>query len=231
MASKPMPMLRARNAGDPQADLIALVLTHRAILDDLSRLAACLEEMAGRDTPPARAHAVGRYTTALLAAIRAHHENEDDIIWPVLAATARQAVDLAPLTDDHQAIDAATVRAGQALAVLAAEPGPGAAGLRAPVGGLRDLLDEHIADEEEHLFPAMRRYLSAEAYRWCEQQIGRQAWRPGQRFTLPWLARHARPDELSRLLAVRGWPARILLAAARPGYARLERRAFGSAGS
>lgn len=74
----------------------------------------------------------------------------------------------------------------------------------------------------------MRRYLPAEAYRWCEKQIQRKASRRGLRFTVPWLARYARPDELSRRLATGGWPARSLLAATRPGYARLERRAFGA---
>jgi hypothetical protein len=43
--------------------------------------------------------------------------------------------------------------------------------------------------------------------------------------TLP--ALHACQDELQRLLAGSGWPARIIQAAARPGYDRLERRAFG----
>ena len=50
--------------------------------------------------------------------------------------------------------------------------------------------------------------------------------RPGLWFTVPWRARYAQPDELSRRLATGGRPARILLAATRPGYARLERRAF-----
>jgi hypothetical protein len=31
-----------------------------------------------------------------------------------------------------------------------------------------------------------------------------------------------------KLVLIGGWPARILLAATRPGYARLERRAFGA---
>jgi iron-sulfur cluster repair protein YtfE (RIC family) len=227
MAGKTAPALKARNAGDPQADLTSMVLVHRAIRDDLRRLATCLEEITDRRAPPSRVRALGRYTAALLAAIRAHHEDEDDIIWPLIAATARQAVDLTPLTDDHQAIDAAVGRAGQALAAFTAEPGRGTAGLRASVIGLRDLLDEHITDEEEYVFPAMRRYLPAEAYRWCEKQIRCRAPMPSRRFTAPWLARHAGPDELSRLLAGRGWPARILLTATRPGYARLERRAFG----
>jgi iron-sulfur cluster repair protein YtfE (RIC family) len=221
-------MLKARSAGDPQADFTSLVLVHRAIRDDLGRLTACLGEIADQGAPPPRVRAVGRYTAALLAAIRAHHRYEDDIIWPVIAATARQAVDLTPLTDDHQAIEAAVGRAGQALASFTAEPGPGAAGFRASVRALRDLLDEHIADEEQYVFPAIRRYLPADAYRWCEQQIRRQASRPSRRFTVPWLARHARPDELSRLLAARGWPTRILLTATRPAYGRLEHQAFGA---
>ena len=66
--------------------------------------------------------AIGRYTAALLAEIRAHQESEDDVLWPVIAATAGQAVDLAPLTDDHRAIEAAVRRVSQALASFRAQP-------------------------------------------------------------------------------------------------------------
>jgi len=105
--------------------------------------------------------------------------------------------------------------------------GPGTpAELRASVSELGEMLDEHIADKEGQLFPAMRRYLTADAHRWCERQIQRTASQPGLRFTAPWLARYAQPDELSLRLAGGGWPARILLTATRRGYARLERQAF-----
>ncbi len=202
-----------------------MVVVHRAIRQDLRRLAACLAQIAERGAPPSQARAIGRYAAALLAEIRAHHESEDEVLWPLIAATAGQAVDLAPLTDDHRAIEAAVGRASQALASFRAEPRT-LAELPASVTDLRDMLDEHIADEEDQILPAMRRYLPAETYRWCEKQIERKASRPGIQFTAPWLARHAQPDELSRRLATSGWPARILLAATRPGYARLERRAF-----
>ena len=43
----------------------------------------------------------------------------------------------------------------------------------------------------------------------------------------PWLAQHTQPDQRSQLPTTSGWPARILLATTRPGYARLERPAFG----
>jgi hypothetical protein len=36
----------------------------------------------------------------------------------------------------------------------------------------------------------------------------------------PWLAQHTQPDQRSQLLTTNGWPARILLATTRPGYAR-----------
>lgn len=204
-----------------------MVVIHRAIRQDLRRLAACLGETAALGAPPSQARAIRRYTAALLDQIRAHHQNEDDILWPVIAATAGQAVDLTPLTDDHQAIRAAASRASQALASLGAEPDVFAE-LHASVSELRDMLEEHIADEEEQVFPAMRRYLPPHADRWCQQQIQRKAALPGRRFTAPWLARYARPGELRRLLAVGGWATRIVLLATRPGYARLERQAFGA---
>ena len=128
----------------------------------------------------------------------------------MLAATAGQAVDLTPLTDDHQAIRAAADRASQALASFRGAPGT-LAELHASVSQLHDMLDEHIADEEQQILAAMRRYLPADAYRWCEQQTRRKGALPGLRFTAPWLARHAQPDELNRLLAAGGWPARIVL--------------------
>ena len=226
MATTPPFALRARTTREPEPYLTLLVVIHRAIRQDLRRLEACLAEMADGGAPPAQARAIGRYTAALFAEVCRHDENEDGILWPVIAATAGQAVDLTPLIDDHQVIEAAVGRASQALASFHAEPGT-PTDLHASITELRDMLDEHIADEEQQIFPAMRRYLPAEAYRWCERQIQRTALRPDLRFTAPWLARYAQPDELSRWLATGGWPARILLAATRPGYARLERQAFG----
>lgn len=137
-------------------------------------------------------------------------------------------VDLTPLTDDHQVIEAAVGQASRELARFASAPAKYAAALRGSVRELRDLLGEQVADEETQLFPAMRRYLPAEAYRWCEQQIRRKAGLSSLRFTVPWLARFAHPDERRRLPAAGGWSARVMLAAAHHRYDRLERRAFGA---
>ena len=202
-------------------------VTHRAIRQDLRRLTACLSGIAARGVPSSRVDAICRYTAALLAGIRAHLDDEDRIVWPVIAAAAGAAVDLTPLTDDHEAIRAAASQVSRIVAAVRADPGA-LAELHAPIDGLRDMLDEHIEDEEAQIFPAMLRYLPADAYWWCEEQLGRTSSPSRRRFAAPWLARYAWPDEQSRLLARGGWLARIVLATARPGYARLERRAFGA---
>ncbi len=219
------PSLRPRTSHEPEPDLTSLVVTHRAIRQDLDRLATRLAATGELEPPAARA--LGRYTAALLAAIRAHHENENDIIWPLIAATAREAVDLVPLADDRVVVEEAAGRAEHALAWFAAEPGTGTAALQASIGELRDLAVEHIADEETQLLPVMRRYLPAPAFRWVERQIPRKTAPSGPLFVVPWLARHARDGELRCLLAAGGWRARAALATGRPHYSRLERRAFG----
>jgi len=209
-----------------------MIVTHRAIRQDLRRIGACLGELAlaSEDVPaapPARARAVRRYTAALLTEIRAHQQGEDEVLWPVIAVFAGQAVDLAPLTDDHQAIEVTAAKASGALGRLHAEPA--ALGeLCTQVKALSCMLDEHIADEEAQVVPAMRRYLTVGACQWCEKQIWRRTPLRDRTFTVPWLARHARPQELRRLLAPGGCLAWPLLAAARPGYRRLERQTFGS---
>lgn len=124
MTTAPPFALRTRTAEEAEPDLTSIVVIHRAIRQDLRRL----------------------------------------------AATAGQAVDLAPLTDDHQAIRAAADRASRALASFRAAPGT-VAELHTSVRQLRDMLDEHIADEEQQILAAMRRYLPADSYRWCEQQM------------------------------------------------------------
>jgi Hemerythrin HHE cation binding domain len=199
----------ARRPADPEPDLTPLLVKHRAIREDMARLAGVLAESA----TATRRGAVRRYCAALFTEIASHLDDEDGILWPVIAAAAGPCVDLAPLTDDHQAIGAALGRAARELT-------------RTRVRELHDMLDEHIADEEAHILRAMRNYVPALAYRWCEEQSWHRASLAAQRFRAPWLARFAGPGELSTVLAAAGREARLLLAATRYSYARLERRAF-----
>jgi hypothetical protein len=221
MPSVPPSAQAARRPGDPEPDVTSLLVTHRAIRRDLARLTATLALDAGAPLTSAHRRALRRYGAALFAEISRHVDEEDGLLWPVIAATAGQSVDLAPLTDDHQAITATLGRAARALA--------GSVGAQAaePVRELRDMLDEHIADEEVRILPAMRRYLPAGAYRAYETAAWRRAPLASLRFRAPWLARAAGLSEQPALLGPGGWRARTLLVAGNRGYARLERRAFG----
>jgi hypothetical protein len=209
MSAAPRFALRPRSAHEPEPDLVRLVVTHRAIRQDLDQLASCLGEDSARSAR--RAAARWRYTAALLAQVAAHNDGEVDILWPMTAAAAGQAVDIAPLADDRHAVTVALTRADEELGAVREGSGEPAR-LQASLRHVSDLLDEHLADEELQMFPAIRRYLRTDAYRWCERQMQRHAPPRARRFAPAWLASHAHRDELPRLRATCVWPDRILLA-------------------
>jgi uncharacterized protein len=216
-------VLASRSPADPKPDLTLLLVTHRAIRQDLARLAAVLAQSAEASAATARYGALRRYAAALFAEISNHFDDEDAVFWPVIAATAGQCVDLGPLTDDHQAIGAALDRA---LAAFAASSADRMARSGELVNDLAGMLDGHIADEERQIIPAVCRYTPAYACRWSDERTWHRASLASLRFRVPWLARFASPGELATMLDAAGWQVRLLLAAARPRYARLERRAF-----
>jgi putative ABC transport system ATP-binding protein len=215
---------RARH--EPQPDLAVMVVTHRAMREDLRRLARCLD-VDGSDVPVARAQALREYAGAVLGEIRGYHATEERLVWPAVAAAAGQALDLSPLQDDHRAIAAAVGRADRVLAATS-DSRTWLAGLHDLVSELSDMLNDHIADVEQQVFPAIRHYLPAEAYQRCERQVKQAIWRRGSRFGGPWRARFAQPGERSALLPQGGPLTRLGRSAARFEYSRLERRVFGA---
>ncbi len=226
--------LKTRTTAEPEPDLVSTLVTHRALRRDTRRLDVCLKQFAGSGPSPAPTDAVCRYAAALLVQVRARLESEAEVLWPVIAATAGAAVDLAPLADDHKAIEAAIREASRVLTswrTVRSAVGAFDAlnGLCLAVAILREMLDAHLDDEEEQVLPAMRRYLTAEACLWCDKRIWRKTRLRERTFAVPWLARYAHPDELRQLLVPGGPPAWVLLAVTRPGYARLEQQAFGLA--
>jgi putative ABC transport system ATP-binding protein len=226
MAIEPPVTLRVGTKHEPGPDLTVMVVTHRAMREDLRRLTARLS-VAESDLDSAWAPSISRYSMAVLAEICSWHEIEEREIWPAVAAAAGQAVDLSPLIDDHHAIAAAADRARRALA-RSRQSGAATADLQGVVTDLRSMLDDHIADVEQQVFPAMRRDLPAEAYRQCDRRVVQTIWQRGSRFGGPWRARYAQPGELSRLLPASGPLAHLRRSADCFAYSRLERRAFGA---
>lgn len=218
MRTVQIPAVSPRKESDREPDLTSMYVIHRAMLADLRRLT----DLLGGTTPlqPARDEAVREYTALLLTEVHHHHANEDDVLWPIIERTAGQAVDLAPYTDDHQALAPVLDRCHTGLHGDRRQLG------RA-LGDLLDLLDDHIAEEESRLFPIISRFVPYEAYAWAEKQVARRASLGQLTFTAPWLLRYATAEEAARLLAGAGAPLRLLVALTKGRYARRERMVFG----
>ncbi|MGY1604033.1 hemerythrin domain-containing protein [Geodermatophilus sp. SYSU D00815] len=213
----PLPFpVTPRRPGEPEADLSGFALIHRALRAGTRELADAATAIgAGAPCPPERRRALIRFATEVLAEIHTHHQREDDVLWPVIAASAGAAVDLEPLTDDHTELHAVLERAEQALAAFAApgaDPRATAAPLGAVLTGMADLLDEHIAEEEAEVFPVIRTHVSAKDYAACEAMFRKGSSVGHLLFVLPWVIAQCAPEERAEMLRIAGAPLRLLLA-------------------
>ena len=231
MTSTTTPETAPQPGGEPEVDLTAYRLAHRAMVTDATDLADLADRVAGGRTPlpAARAAALSAYCRRLCTDISDLHAAEGREFWPVVAAAAGSAVDLSDLEDDHHAIEPVLARCRSTAAALVLAPGErdAAAALAGAATDLRDLLTEHVAEDERDLFPAVLRFVPAAefgaAFTRARRRLGvrRVAW------LLPWLAEHATAAETERLLAVGGRGARLVLTLGRPRFRRARHAALG----
>ena len=213
-----------RRAGEPEADLTGFTLIHRALRSGTRDLAVAASAIgAGAPCPAARREAYVAFATEVLHEIHLHHTREDDVLWPVIAASAGAVVDLEPLTDDHTELHAVLARAEEALRsfAAAADVRAAAAALGAVLTEMADLLDEHIVEEEAEVFPVIRRHVSAKDFAACEKRFQRGSGPKHMMFVLPWVIGQCTPEERAAALADAPAPLKILL---RLGEGRWQRR-------
>lgn len=188
------------------ADLTGIRLAHRAILADIGRLAALLDALAADAEParPARAEAIAGYVHRYNAVVRGHHRGEDEVLWPVILDAVPDAADavagIVRYVDDHEAIDALQADCDAAADRFAAEPGRHAKRLAGLLADQRDLLAEHIAAEEEHLFPVITGQVPGAAYAAADARIRSADRSADPAWARAWLLSHATEDEVRRLL-------------------------------
>ena len=167
----------ARRPGDPEPDLLGISLAHRAMVTDVGRAATLTSAFAdgGMTCTPRRARAVARYVNLLCDSVHHHHTTEDQILWPVIEASAGGSVDLTELTEDHAALDPRLDRLRALAAGFRLNVGDkgSAAPLAAGLTELHGLLHEHIADEEREIFPVIRQYVSVDDWAAVEKAAQR----------------------------------------------------------
>lgn len=148
-----------QRTGEP--DLSGITMAHRAMTTDVGRMAELLGAVARGTHTCAHPKDVARYLRLLCESIHHHHTVEDEVLWPIVTASAGSFVDLSELTDDHAALDPRLDRITALAAAFQDAPGPvTAAPLAAALADLHRVVCEHIADEEREVFGVIRRHVS-----------------------------------------------------------------------
>jgi hemerythrin-like domain-containing protein len=208
-------------------DILGMAIAHRVMLRDLDRTTGIAMAMADGGVPISRrrVRALVRYLGLLGESIHHHHRAEDDILWPVIEKRAGSHIDLAPLTEDHEALDPKLDGLSVAVGLFAAEPTQRTAAVVATrLMEMRIMLHEHIAEEERDTFPVIRRYLSVADWNDVEARIRECA---RMSFELPRIAAAVTPAELDTLKAQAGPMINVILALVRPRYRRMEKAIWG----
>src|SRR3954471_20762667 len=100
-------------SADLPPDLYGYAAMHLSMQRDAARLVHTLD---GTPADPAR---LERWWTAYRDVIVRHHQREDDLIWPALAAADPAfADDIVTMHDDHAELDAAMHRLDVAMTAL-----------------------------------------------------------------------------------------------------------------
>ena len=191
-----------RTPGEPVPDLRDYRVVHRAMTVDLQRLARAAADLVDRPDP-ARMAALRHYLRVVSAEIESHHHVEDEAVWPFLVAVAADVTALVALTEDHDQLDPLLHRANALAAREVADP--------ELVGVLRevaDLLTRHIAAEERDIFPIIIDRVRVQDYERLQKRFRGNLKPALLPFLVPWVLRHASPEDRAELLAKAGWPMR-----------------------
>lgn len=209
-------------------DMLGMKIAHRVMLCDLDRTTDIAMALADGEVPVTsrRVRALVRYLELMAESIHHHHVAEDDILWPLIELRAGTHIDLTALTEDHRALDPKLNELQAAVGKFGVEPSRRTAAVMAKrLAEIRDMLAEHISEEERDTFPVIERYLSTIDWQNVEARIRKAGAR--MTFELPRIAAVATPAELAKLKDEAGPMIAIALFAVRRRYRRMEKAIWG----
>lgn len=216
-----------RREGDPVPEVLGMRVSHRIMLRDAARLTALAEQLAAGATTAdrRRSGAVAAYVRDWVDSVHHHHTVEDELLWPVVVASAGPHVELSELSDDHAALDPALDRLRRVSSAFAARPDEDTAtAMAVELAELRDALAEHVREEEDVVLPVVQQYVSVRDWDAVERAIRARA---SLSFELPRLRAVVTAEEWPVLVGRAGPVLRVLLAVLGPAFRRRERTVFG----
>jgi len=219
------------HVADGPLDLNGMYLAHYAFRRDLASFAAAAEGTPPDETEVWRALAVRweRFSYVL----HHHHTTEDDVLWPQLLelvdaeGDAQGRATLEAMEAEHDLIDPLLAACAQGFAAMAGHPDEQTR--RRLAGTARqacDVLGEHLRHEETGALPIVQRSLPAEGWERVERAAGSGNSLRRTFFLVPWVADGLDRGQLDTAFASVGNGFRVLLALARPRYARETAVAF-----
>ena len=145
-------------------------LIHAAVRRDLERLHAALG--AARDGDRERAADLGRAYAYLHSELTRHHEGEDTHIWPMLAKAGVGQDLLGAMQEEHHAMSDALAETASAMKTyVASASAADAAEARASVGRTQEVVERHLAHEENELEPQLQPHLETPEWKAVEKQL------------------------------------------------------------
>lgn len=208
-------------------DTTTYYLVHRALRRSARRLADATGSCDRQD--PRRTRALVRWSTGFIEELHCHHTIEDEAMFPALVAKVPEAAELIARTDaDHAAMDEIITRMEAGLATL--RSGGAADELHEGAHDLADLLDEHLAFEDDEVIPLFEQHFTGAEYQRLDDEameilgVSKQAL-----FTVPFILAEATPDELAHLWSSAPAPFKVIQVICRGRHHRLTERALGAA--
>ncbi|WP_139245664.1 hypothetical protein [Geodermatophilus amargosae] len=205
-------------------------LLHRALRSGTRVVADALTGIAF-DEPccPVRQRELVRWTTRVLAEVRAHAALRRGLEAALSQVVLPGAPDLRRAGGDA-ALDSALARARQALPLFARDVSAGAPALALALTGLADLVATRLDAEEDGVLPLVDEHVPA-AQRDRVVRAARRSLPAGQSlFTLPWLLDACHPAERITVLRTASRPARTVLRHAGARHARTRDAVLGLTG-
>lgn len=208
-----------------------MIVVHTALRREFQLAPGLVRGTPVGDT--ARVSTVVEHLKLITGLLHLHHAEEDRLLWPKLLdrAPTQVAAVVTLMRTQHEQIHALVA---SVEALVARWRGGAGAAVRGDLADVLEqlsrVLDEHLADEEEHILPLAARWLSASEW----NQLGEAAMAQLPQKKLPllfgMLMYEANPDVISAMLAHAPLLPRLLMPVLGPrAYARHARTLHGTA--
>ncbi|MGW1609362.1 hemerythrin domain-containing protein [Streptomyces sp. NPDC002285] len=145
---------------EPMADVRDMYMAHRMFRREFRLLPQLVRDVRPGDTE--RASLVADHADKICAILDAHHEGEDEVIWPLLLARGgeRSAAIVPVMEKQHHGIHEALTTVSSLFPAWRATA-RGGEELAAGTDALVDRLVEHMAMEEAEILPLAKQYVTA----------------------------------------------------------------------